>query len=203
MHRFGGILRSVRYPAATSDVEINRTFPKRPHNISESEAWKTATILSSIVSFISFSTIDPLPFSLSFSVFSRAKTQAFTSYPRPVFQYTYANFFALHAPPYRCERGVAFDEGGGTSLLHDPIPKFRFLAEVVSSRDSCFAPTAFCFAQKRTFNREERGNFQGLSRERCYSRGNSNIAFWSKTEFWSRACYGCCFNGCARINFAD
>lgn len=50
----------------------------------------------------------------------------------------------------------------------------------------CFAPI-FCSAQKRTFNRVERGNFRGLSRERCYSRGNSNIAFWSKTEFWSRA----------------
>lgn len=93
--------RSVRYPAAT-DVEINRTFPKRSHNISESGAWKTATILSSIVSFASFSTIDP-PLLFLF-VFSRAKTRDFTSYSVHVREF------------FRCTRGVAFGERSGEFL---------------------------------------------------------------------------------------
>lgn len=96
-------------------------------------------------------------------------------------QYMYANSFVARVVSHSA-RGV-----GSSSLLDDPIPKFRFLAEVFLSRDPCFAPAAFCFAQKRTFNRGERGNFRGLSREKCYSRENSNIAFWSKTEFWFRA----------------
>lgn len=165
-----------------SNVEINRAFPKQPHNISESEAWKTATILSSIVSFTSFSTINFLSFSPF--LFSRAKTRAFTSYTHPVSQYTYANSFActrLDIDANAVSHSVSTREG---ESRFSTIRYQSFAFKVFSSL--CFAPT-FCSAQKRTFNRVERGNFRGLSRERCYSRGNSNIAFWSKTEFWSRA----------------
>lgn len=96
-----------------------------------------------------------------------------------MFQYTYANFFALHAPPYRCERGVAFDEGGGTSLLDDPIPKFRFLAEVVSAETRVSRQPLFV-SPRRERSIARRGGIFKDYRERGVTRGGIVILLFGR-----------------------